>query len=998
MALTKTQVSELYVAIFNRASEGEGNAYWQSVDLSSAEVASEMLATTDAQEYFGDTLDDNQAFVELIYANTFNKTPEDDAEGIAYWTDLLENGVSRGQVIAELVAAVEQYADSTDPVTAQAYAQFTNRVAVSDYTADNLPAAPADYATSLNFGGGLTVTSEAATVTAAQAAVDALVEPPASELTEALEDLQAANAAKADFLEENETTEAAINDNLDALETDLASARATVSDRVLNARLQDAQDAVAAARANIDSVAGLTSAVATLEDAQDALEAAQDTREDAFADVVGARANIQQRNPDAAFGYDGYEVSVDGELVIALNDNGTLVVTEAGADVAGINTLLAAHQALQAADADLASATEATAAAQTVVNELDLTAAAVEAKEERDEAQAELQAHVRANGSTEALETQLADAQAALGELEGVQLIADAEAAVAEAQADFEAANAVVATAEADLAAAQAILSEEENTVEAAQAAVGTAQAELNTALQAQGDAQVALSTAIGVQTQAQTALNEAQADVAGAEEAVTAAEGTVTTAEGELATASAAVATAQGGLDDAVQAETEAQADVDVFQTLVETYNDALAAYDETDETTDAALEAAYAALTAYDAEAFDETLTAADIVAANDTIQTAITAETGTLAEELADAQADVTTAQNTLETVQAAESAAQTTLNNAQADLTTANAALTAAQQAETQAQANLTAANAAVVTAQADLDAANSAVGEAETALTSAQDELSTAEGVRDTAQAGVDAAQDELNTALEAAVTAQAELNAAQENLDSVIAENQEAADLVEQIANLEATLAKRAELQAEADDAQADFEAAAATNPRVDALETALATEETAQDAVDARAELIAEVEAAQALADTLESLNGDIDAAEAAIEELGFELPITAEDSVFGTAGDDIFLFAGEDATISGFNATGEDLLYVGAGFTRTDLESDVDLAASRQGTAGELEIFFQQDSNNAVLWIEEVEFAGSATNGFEGDMITLTGVNVDDLTLNAEGFVTIA
>lgn len=26
MALTKTQVSELYVAIFNRASEGEGNS------------------------------------------------------------------------------------------------------------------------------------------------------------------------------------------------------------------------------------------------------------------------------------------------------------------------------------------------------------------------------------------------------------------------------------------------------------------------------------------------------------------------------------------------------------------------------------------------------------------------------------------------------------------------------------------------------------------------------------------------------------------------------------------------------------------------------------------------------------------------------------------------------------------------------------------------------------------------------------------------------------
>lgn len=29
MALTQEQVSQLYVAIFNRASEGEGNEYWQ---------------------------------------------------------------------------------------------------------------------------------------------------------------------------------------------------------------------------------------------------------------------------------------------------------------------------------------------------------------------------------------------------------------------------------------------------------------------------------------------------------------------------------------------------------------------------------------------------------------------------------------------------------------------------------------------------------------------------------------------------------------------------------------------------------------------------------------------------------------------------------------------------------------------------------------------------------------------------------------------------------
>tara|TARA_R110000796_G_scaffold88981_1_gene192370 strand:- start:868 stop:3699 length:2832 start_codon:yes stop_codon:yes gene_type:complete len=177
MALTKTQVSELYVAIFNRASEGSGNSYWQGLDLSAAATASAMLETPDAQAYFGGTLDDNQAFIEQIYANTLNKTAEDDPEGIAYWVDLLESGMSRGQVASELVNAVAQYENSDDPATAEAYAQFTNRVAVSDFTADNLEEAPEDYQTSLNFGADLTVTADDSTVADAEQAVEDIANP-----------------------------------------------------------------------------------------------------------------------------------------------------------------------------------------------------------------------------------------------------------------------------------------------------------------------------------------------------------------------------------------------------------------------------------------------------------------------------------------------------------------------------------------------------------------------------------------------------------------------------------------------------------------------------------------------------------------------------------------------------------------------------------------------------------------------------------------------------
>ena len=132
MALTKTQVSELYVAIFNRASEGEGNQFWQGAE-SAAVAAADMLASAPAQEYFGAALDSDQAFIEHIYLNTFNKTAEDDPEGIQFWVDALEGGQSRGEIVAGIVQA------ATDPQNAgPAQDQFLNRVAVSDYTADNL--------------------------------------------------------------------------------------------------------------------------------------------------------------------------------------------------------------------------------------------------------------------------------------------------------------------------------------------------------------------------------------------------------------------------------------------------------------------------------------------------------------------------------------------------------------------------------------------------------------------------------------------------------------------------------------------------------------------------------------------------------------------------------------------------------------------------------------------------------------------------------------------
>ncbi len=77
-------------------------------------TADTMLTTDDAIEYFGDTLDDNQAFIELIYKNTLNKTYEDDPEGIDYWVSELETGKSKGEVVTSIVTVVESYENSAD--------------------------------------------------------------------------------------------------------------------------------------------------------------------------------------------------------------------------------------------------------------------------------------------------------------------------------------------------------------------------------------------------------------------------------------------------------------------------------------------------------------------------------------------------------------------------------------------------------------------------------------------------------------------------------------------------------------------------------------------------------------------------------------------------------------------------------------------------------------------------------------------------------------------
>ena len=169
MALTQTQVSQLYVTLFGRVSEGAGNKFWQnSQDIATA--ATNMLATEAAKEYFGSALTSDEAFIKHIYKNTLNKTEVEDPEGINFWVKALKSGVSRGTVVAELIKAAQ---DPKNKGAAQDL--FNNKVALSDYTAGKVEGKGQKAKDLAPFKSVLNkITSNPNSVEAAKPAVDAL--------------------------------------------------------------------------------------------------------------------------------------------------------------------------------------------------------------------------------------------------------------------------------------------------------------------------------------------------------------------------------------------------------------------------------------------------------------------------------------------------------------------------------------------------------------------------------------------------------------------------------------------------------------------------------------------------------------------------------------------------------------------------------------------------------------------------------------------------------
>jgi len=109
MSVTQADVAKLYVATFNRAPDAEGLRYWTNDSgLSIEGIAQSFFDQSETQAlYPGGT--SNNSFVTSVYANLFNRTPDDD--GFNYWVSELDSGHVSKQTF---ILAVINGAQNTD--------------------------------------------------------------------------------------------------------------------------------------------------------------------------------------------------------------------------------------------------------------------------------------------------------------------------------------------------------------------------------------------------------------------------------------------------------------------------------------------------------------------------------------------------------------------------------------------------------------------------------------------------------------------------------------------------------------------------------------------------------------------------------------------------------------------------------------------------------------------------------------------------------------------
>ena len=159
MALSKEQVAKLYIAMFDRAPDGEGLEYWYNEattnNLDATTLANNMVAAakqySDVYPAYADVTSESnvKTIIESIYSTLLNKTYEDDSKGIDYWVnEVVKNGKTIGEVANAIIYVANQVAAGNfegnlavykDDAKAKAAAKaFENKAKVALDTADSI--------------------------------------------------------------------------------------------------------------------------------------------------------------------------------------------------------------------------------------------------------------------------------------------------------------------------------------------------------------------------------------------------------------------------------------------------------------------------------------------------------------------------------------------------------------------------------------------------------------------------------------------------------------------------------------------------------------------------------------------------------------------------------------------------------------------------------------------------------------------------------------------
>jgi len=183
VATTLDTLSDLYIAYFGRAPDAEGLTYWfRELYTGSLDFQSTAKSFSDQAEFQSTYPEDssNREFIESVYANMFNRTPDD--AGWDYWEGELDGGMAKDVFLLAVINGAYSPTGGADDA-----ALLENKHDVSMYYAEQTMLNPQE-----GFDEGISellalVTSDVATVEAAENVIDYAFSDPLT-LTGVLED------------------------------------------------------------------------------------------------------------------------------------------------------------------------------------------------------------------------------------------------------------------------------------------------------------------------------------------------------------------------------------------------------------------------------------------------------------------------------------------------------------------------------------------------------------------------------------------------------------------------------------------------------------------------------------------------------------------------------------------------------------------------------------------------------------------------------------------